>query len=51
MNKKAFTLIEVMIVVAIIGILFATIAPQVMRWYDNPSSQKSTVTAPNVRGK
>ena len=31
MKKKAFTLIELMVVIAIIGVLLAVIAPQVFR--------------------
>jgi len=42
MNKKAFTLIELMIVVAIVGILFCIVAPKIEKYFAEQPSKPVT---------
>lgn len=51
MKNKGFTLIELLIVMSSIGILAAMLAPNIHRWLNDGSSQKSTVSSPAERVK
>jgi prepilin-type N-terminal cleavage/methylation domain-containing protein len=39
MKNKGFTLIELMIVIAIIGVLFSIVMPPIMRHFEEQSSK------------
>jgi prepilin-type N-terminal cleavage/methylation domain-containing protein len=49
MKNKGFTLMELLIVVAIIFILTAIMIPSIAKYFDEPTSKSSVVYTPGAK--
>lgn len=47
-SQKGFTLLELLVVLAILGLLFAVVGPQVLRYLGSSKSQTAAVQSKNI---